>query len=202
MKKSDYKHVKERQLSEEEKNLWYTVTKNDKPLDGRQRSENPIREKKNTIKSSFMDMKKNFSIKSDSIKSNSEKSIKKNNISKTNNHFTVDRRTNQKLQRGLIRPEVSLDLHGLSQILAQERFSNFIVSSSLKGIKCVLVVTGRKLGLYGPEGVLRASVPSWIQKSEVRKYVLSYSYAQQRDGGDGAFYILLRKHILNKNTTS
>ena len=196
MKKSDYKHEKERQLSEEEKNLWFMVTKNDKTLDRKKRPEKPIREKKNTIKSSVMDIKNTVSLKHDP-----EKNIKKNYTPNTNNHFTVDRRTNQKIQRGLIRPEKSLDLHGLSQILAQERFSNFIISSSLKGIKCVLVVTGRKLGLYGPEGVLRASVPGWIKKYEVRKYVLSYSYAQQRDGGDGAFYILLRKYTLNKHKT-
>ena len=73
MKKSDYKHEKARQLSEEEKNLWFMVTKNDKPLDERKRLEKPIREKKNTIKSSVMDIKNTVSLKHDP-----EKNIKKN----------------------------------------------------------------------------------------------------------------------------
>ncbi len=187
--------MKERLLSEEEQVLWNLVTKNDRLLKGKKRLAEAFINQKNIIKTTIKENKKSVVVKHEM-----HKEEKLNNTPTLKNSFLVDRRTNQKLKRGLIRPEKTLDLHGLSQIVAQKQFCNFIVTSSIIGLKCVLVITGRKLGLYGPEGILRASVPKWIQTQEVQKHVLSYSYAQQRDGGDGAFYILLRKLASAKQT--
>jgi len=42
-------------------------------------------------------------------------------------------------------------------------------------------------------GVLRRSVPQWLEEPELRSVVLSYTSAGTRHGGDGALYVQLRK---------
>jgi len=42
-------------------------------------------------------------------------------------------------------------------------------------------------------GVLRRSVPQWLEEPEFRAIVLSYTTASVRHGGDGALYVRLRK---------
>jgi hypothetical protein len=44
-----------------------------------------------------------------------------------------------------------------------------------------------------PRGVLRRSVPQWLEEPEFRAVVLSYAAAGVRHGGEGALYIRLRK---------
>jgi len=56
----------------------------------------------------------------------------------------------------------------------------------------VLVITGRGLGQSGP-GVLKSSVPRWLEESELRRHVLAIATAQPHHGGPGATYLLLRR---------
>lgn len=45
----------------------------------------------------------------------------------------------------------------------------------------------------GRRGVLRRSVPRWLDEPELRAVVVSYASAGVRHGGDGALYVRLRK---------
>ena len=41
-------------------------------------------------------------------------------------------------------------------------------------------------------GVLRSSVPHWLEQPDLATFVLSYSEAPRRLGGEGALYVRLR----------
>jgi Uncharacterized protein conserved in bacteria len=57
----------------------------------------------------------------------------------------------------------------------------------------VLVITGKGYGSEGAIGVLKTNVPRWINESPNRERVLAFAFATDRDGGEGALYVLLRR---------
>lgn len=104
----------------------------------------------------------------------------------------LDRRSAERLRRGKLPIEGRLDLHGLDQARAQAALERFLGEAQAQGKRCVLVVTGKGLGR--PDGgVLRQAVPRWLNQPPNRSRVLSFCYAQPRDGGSGALYLLLRR---------
>jgi DNA-nicking Smr family endonuclease len=104
----------------------------------------------------------------------------------------VDRRQAERLSRGRLEVEATLDLHGLTQQAAHARLDAFIAASAEAGRRCVLVITGK--GLAKQEGgVLRQNVPRWLNEQPNRGRVLAFDYAQQKHGGMGALYVLLKR---------
>jgi len=104
----------------------------------------------------------------------------------------LDRRKAERLSRGKLPIEASLDLHGLRQAEAHRRLEVFLADCQAAGKRCVLVVTGK--GLHKEDGgVLRSAVPRWLNEAPNRGRVLSFDYAQQKHGGTGALYVLLRR---------
>ncbi len=117
---------------------------------------------------------------------------------------TVERRHARRIASGSIEIEARLDLHGLTQSLAHARLISFLQSAARSGLKTVLVITGkgapRERASAIPSrhdreevGVLRRNLPRWLAEAPLRGLVISYQSASVRHGGDGAFYILLRR---------
>lgn len=104
----------------------------------------------------------------------------------------IDRANAERLKRGLHRIEARLDLHGMTQAEAHGTLSDFVAASRAAGRRCVLVITGRGLGQSGP-GVLKSSVPRWLEEPELRRHILAIAPAQAQHGGPGATYLLLRR---------
>jgi DNA-nicking Smr family endonuclease len=104
----------------------------------------------------------------------------------------IDRANAERLKRGLHKIEARLDLHGMTQAAAHQALSAFIANSRDAGRRCVLVITGRGLGQSGP-GVLKSSVPRWLEEPELRRQILAIAQAQPHHGGAGASYLLLRR---------
>ncbi len=104
----------------------------------------------------------------------------------------VDSRTMARLRRGRIRPEARLDLHGLTQDAAHRALAAFIARAQGEGRRCVIVVTGKGSVSEGG-GVLRQGVPRWLNTPALRPRIMGFCAAQQRDGGAGAVYVLLRR---------
>ncbi len=102
----------------------------------------------------------------------------------------VDRATAERVKRGRYPVEARLDLHGMTQEEAYRALSGFVGRSRAAGRRCLLVITGhgRMSG-----GVLKAAVPRWLGDPGLRHHVLAIAPAQQRDGGTGALYVLLRR---------
>ena len=104
----------------------------------------------------------------------------------------VDRRAVARMKRGQMRIEAKLDLHGHTQTEAHEELAAFLADAQARDKRCVLVITGKGVGQEGG-GVLRASVPRWLNESGNRARVLAFDYAQPKHGGMGALYVLLRR---------
>jgi len=113
----------------------------------------------------------------------------------------IDRRTDQKLKRGQIEIDATLDLHGLSQERAHLRLNAFLARAALEGHRTVLIITGKgrpaatEDGLLRSRGrgVLREAVPRWIEEAPLRDLVWGVRLAGARHGGAGALYVLLKK---------
>ena len=96
----------------------------------------------------------------------------------------------------------SFDLHGFSLDEANNKVGEFIEDSYEKGIRKLIIVTGKGLHSNNEKdpyvskdfGILKYSVPEYIYKNqELMKLINEIKGASQKDGGDGAFYIYLKK---------
>lgn len=103
----------------------------------------------------------------------------------------VDKRTAQRLSRGKMAIEGTLDLHGMNQQEARTALARFIKGSYERGRRCVLVITGK--GNQDKPGVLRERVPEWLNEAPLGELILKTAQAKQQDGGLGAIYVLLRR---------
>jgi len=104
----------------------------------------------------------------------------------------VDRRLGDRLRRGRLAIDATLDLHGLVYESAAREVTAFVMRAHERGLRTLLIVTG-KGSRAGGEGLLRQSLPRWLNGPELRSRVLAFSAAQPRHGGGGAFYVLLKK---------
>jgi len=105
----------------------------------------------------------------------------------------LDKRTLQRLKRGLIAPEGKLDLHNMTQDEAHRALNRFIHHGQASGRRCVLVITGKGRSSAGMIGVLKQQVPLWLNEPELRVRVLAFTYATPAHGGDGALFVLLKR---------
>lgn len=113
----------------------------------------------------------------------------------------LDRRTVRQISSGKIGIDSVIDLHGQRQVEARASLRAFLFSAHAAGLRTVLVITGKggerergdMAGDRVERGVLRRSVPLWLELVEFRSIVLGYTSAGPRHGGDGALYVQLRK---------
>ena len=125
----------------------------------------------------------------------------KNNISmnrfrriEINEIGDTDRRTFIKLKRGQLNVEAKLDLHGLTLVEAYSALWAFLIRSHKNGLKCVLVITGRGIRNPNGKGKIKNQFPEWLNENSIRPLIIAVSKAHKKDGGDGAFYVLIRKN--------
>ena len=91
---------------------------------------------------------------------------------------------------GKVRLEAKLDLHGMTESHAHQMLVDMIEAAWNDGKRRLLVITGRGQGGTSP---LRAVLPKWLSAPALTPYVISFDYAAQRHGDDGALYVLLRR---------
>lgn len=102
----------------------------------------------------------------------------------------VDKSTAKKVKEASFTIEARLDLHGKTQEEAFAALHYFLTTAYAMDKRMVLVITGKGAG------VLRGQLPRWINEAGLREMLLYYCHAKPHDGGDGAFYIYLRKRQL------
>lgn len=110
----------------------------------------------------------------------------------------LERNERRRLQRGDILIEERLDLHGLTQATAHHRLLTFLHGAQQRGVRFVIVITGKGRGeevLEEPSGrgVLKRAVPLWLCEAEFRALVAAVSPASRHHGGEGALYLRLRR---------
>lgn len=105
----------------------------------------------------------------------------------------IDRRTAGRFTRGRMEIDGRIDLHGMTQDTAHRALCAFLARAYDRGSRCVIVVTGK--GSRGEGGgVLRRMVPMWLNEPGLRHRILSFTHAQPQHGGEGALYVLLKRH--------
>jgi DNA-nicking Smr family endonuclease len=112
----------------------------------------------------------------------------------------LERRLRKQLAQGRSAIDQSIDLHGMTQAQAHQALRGFLTHAQGRGDRLVLVVTGKGApkgrgmeSINFEPGVLRRSVPHWLQAPDMRAIVLGFEEAGRAHGGSGALYVRLRR---------
>jgi DNA-nicking Smr family endonuclease len=110
---------------------------------------------------------------------------------------SFDRREARRLGAGRLSVDARIDLHGMRQREAYGSLKAFLARAQGQGHKHVLVITGKggKRDQDGSfeRGVLNREVPRWLSEPDFRAWVVSFTSASKRHGGEGALYVRLRR---------
>jgi DNA-nicking Smr family endonuclease len=106
----------------------------------------------------------------------------------------LGRRERLQLSRGRKEIEARLDLHGMTQVRAHRALSAFLHRVHSEGLTFVLIITGKgKTGTESERGVLRRQVPQWLSQPEFRGLIVGFEEAHVGHGGAGALYVRIRR---------
>jgi DNA-nicking Smr family endonuclease len=108
----------------------------------------------------------------------------------------LGRRKRGRVARGKDEIDGRLDLHGLTQSEAHAALLRFLRAASARQARLVLVITGKgggKSADLGERGVLRRQLPHWLAMAEFRSFVIGFEQAHVAHGGEGAWYISVRR---------
>ena len=157
---------------------------------------NRIEKEKPVIKNKIIQKKTKIIISSPTIK-------EKNSVIK-NSKFDLE---NIHIRKGIKKKsfiiDKTIDFHGTNLLESEELFSKIIIECYNRELRCLLFVTGK--GLFKAKnnnkveqpklyhGVIRSAFTSWVTSKKFAKQILSYDKASIEHGGDGAFYVYLRK---------
>lgn len=122
---------------------------------------------------------------------------------RTHQAATLDGHWDRRLRKGLVRPDLSIDLHGHTLASAQALLDDAIGRGLMRGARVLLVVAGRlRPGadrlpqMHGdprPRGAIRASLPDWLAYSPYADQIVALRPAHISHGGAGAVYVILRR---------
>jgi DNA-nicking Smr family endonuclease len=111
----------------------------------------------------------------------------------------ADASGHKKVRRGKLEIDARIDLHGMRQIEAQTALAGIIAHTRAAHGRCILVVTGKGRPVDPGEdyitpqpGVIRRRLPEWLSSADLREHVSGFAQANAKDGGSGAFYVLLK----------
>lgn len=106
----------------------------------------------------------------------------------------------KRIQRGTLDIDGTIDLHGMRQTEAHAALTRFIRARVARGDRTILVITGKGLKKLERDaativeaGVLRSMLPIWLSEPSLAPFVAGWDVAAQAHGGEGAFYVRLRR---------
>ena len=108
-----------------------------------------------------------------------------------------------KLKKKILLKIKSIDLHGYTLDEANKTIEAFIIKSYEENINKLIVVTGKGLHSKNEKdpyvskelSILKYSVPEFISKNKnLMDIIYEITDARVEDGGEGAFYIFLKKN--------
>tara|TARA_B100000676_G_scaffold311277_1_gene380574 strand:- start:3897 stop:4469 length:573 start_codon:yes stop_codon:yes gene_type:complete len=183
-------HGRSQGLSADDERLWWRVTQSVEPLPGRIRPESP---QPPSVAADNRDDAKRLLMRKPATRGPAVPKVRDVVSGAVDG---VDKRQARRFRRGQLPIDARYDLHGMTQREAHVALNRFLAQAHDRGCRCVLVITGKgqRAPLEEPTGVLRAQLPRWLNEAPNRGRVLAVSPAQPQHGGDGAFYILLKRH--------
>jgi len=112
----------------------------------------------------------------------------------------IEPKLRQKLGRGRVPIDGTLDLHGMRQDEAFASLTRYLTSRASRGDRTILVITGKGLKKVNGDpttiverGVLRTMLPIWLNSPELRPLVAGWDQSAQHHGGEGAWYVRLKR---------
>ncbi|MDB6178120.1 Smr/MutS family protein [Paracoccus sp. Z330] len=109
----------------------------------------------------------------------------------------MDHKLHRKMSQGKMKPQARLDLHGMTLSAAHPELIRFVLSCHQNELRLILVITGKGRGDHGPlptrPGALRHQVPHWLHTPPLSGVVQQVTAAHYRHGGEGAYYVYLRR---------
>jgi DNA-nicking Smr family endonuclease len=101
-----------------------------------------------------------------------------------------DRKSERRLREGDITLDARLDLHGMTQAEAHAALTDFMKAQAAAGARNLLIITGKG---RNNEGVLRLQLTHWLETLPQAALIRDIRLAAPRHGGDGAFYVMLKR---------
>jgi len=112
----------------------------------------------------------------------------------------VDPAIRKKLGRGKLEIDGRIDLHDMTQSEARGALQRFVHAKVAQGARTVLVITGKGLksdddyiAAMTGRGILRTMLPIWLNEPSLAPLVSGWSMASRGHGGEGAWYVRLRR---------
>jgi DNA-nicking Smr family endonuclease len=108
---------------------------------------------------------------------------------------TLDGTWDRRLSRGLVAPDLTLDLHGHNLDTAYGLLDRRLEMAIASEARLLLLVTGKPPGpaRTGNRGAIRAAIGDWLSHSRHAGAIAAVRNAHPRHGGAGALYIVLRR---------
>ncbi|WP_185984176.1 Smr/MutS family protein [Aureimonas mangrovi] len=104
----------------------------------------------------------------------------------------IERPVRRRLGKGRIPIDDRIDLHGRTEAVAHTVLLGFLRQAQARGLRHVLVITGRGAS-FGSQGTLKRALPHWLHTGEFRTLVAGFEPAERAHGGEGAFYLRIRR---------
>ena len=185
-----------RNLSPEEKRLWDKVAQTTTPISSEATAKITTKFSEKKPHSKAVSRPTKFKpIASSSSEMSNERAIG----SFEADTYEINRDMSRRIKRGKLRPNARLDLHGMTLNEAHPELISFLLSSSARGDRLALVITGKgkERDTGGPiparTGALRNQLPVWLRQAPLAAIVSDFGQALPRDGGAGAYYIYLKR---------
>lgn len=110
----------------------------------------------------------------------------------------LDGHWDRRISKGVIHPDVTVDLHGHSLSSAHGRLDSALELSIAAGHRAILLITGKARSAEqrhreGGRGAIRAAISDWLAASRHAPNIAAVRRAHPRHGGAGALYIILRR---------
>tara|TARA_B100001063_G_C16610406_1_gene475431 strand:- start:277 stop:744 length:468 start_codon:yes stop_codon:yes gene_type:complete len=100
------------------------------------------------------------------------------------------------INKGKIKPDGVLDLHGFKLQDAKTILQKYIVNAYEENVRNVLIITGKG---QNNTGVLKKEVPSWLNDEILTNLLVNYKIAPKNFGGEGALLVRIKNKNKNKN---
>lgn len=106
---------------------------------------------------------------------------------------TLDATWDRRLSRGLVQPDLAIDLHGHTLDGAYRTLDAGLDQAIGRGARMLLLITGKPRDPGSGRGAIRAAVGDWLAASRHADRIAAVRGAHPRHGGTGALYIVLRR---------
>ena len=111
-------------------------------------------------------------------------------------------KVNKKLKKGTVNINRKIDFHGFTIEEAKIKFFETVETCFFTNKRCILFITGKGTNIsqntFGKKklyyGKIRNEFLNWAHNKKISSKILSVEQAGPKHGGDGAFFIYLRKN--------